>query len=197
MRIASDTVQEGENIVTLTTRLTGEPLRWSEIVALNKLRAPYISESGAPNTLQAGDTVLYPAPDLPIVSINPSQLAAATYKRDWVAQNGDLMLSESGHFVSESGLANLQTALQRRMQTALGRHPFHPAYGSLLYTHVGENADPSRLHLVRVDASRAIMRDPRVQSCVVSAVWEGEILSITADITPIPPGAPFRTTVRL
>ncbi|ABW35071.1 GPW/gp25 family protein (plasmid) [Deinococcus geothermalis DSM 11300] len=194
--IARDTVQQGENIVTLAGRLTGNPLQWQEIVRLNKLRAPYLSDEPRAGTLSPGDAVLYPAPTAPPTPPDVNLLAAQTYKRDFRAEDGDLVLS-GGHLTTEVGLANLRTALQRRLKTPLGRHPFHPGYGSLLYTHVGRVADPAHLRLVCVDARRALLRDPRVQDVTVTASWEGELLTVAYTVTPIPPGTPFSDSYRV
>lgn len=195
MRIAKDTVRQGENIVTLTSRLTGDPLQWSAIARLNNLKAPYIAEDSLPYTLSVGDTVLYPAPDLPAATLNPSQLIVNTYKRDWAASKGDLTLSAAGQITTQAGLDNLRTAITRRLTTLRGQHPFHPDYGSLVPLHVGELMDAGRARLIVVDARRAIMRDPRVEDCSVNVDWKHEILSLDILITPIAPGSPFRMTV--
>ncbi|WP_230283295.1 DUF2634 domain-containing protein [Deinococcus sp. 23YEL01] len=193
MRIARSTVQAGENIVSLATRLTGNPLHWQELVRLNALRAPYLADTARQGVLSPGDTVLYPAPDSPIIPPNPARLEERTYLRDLRVLNGDLVLT-GANLSTNAGLDNLRAALGRRLATLVGRHPFHPAYGSLIPLHVGKVADASRMRLAIVDARRAVMRDPRVQDCAVQGLWEQGELVLTLNVTPIPPGTPFTFT---
>ncbi|PIG96874.1 DUF2634 domain-containing protein [Deinococcus sp. UR1] len=193
MRIARSTVEAGENVVSLAARLTGDPLRWQELVRLNKLRAPYIASEPRAGVLSPGDAVLYPAPDSPATLPNAAQLEQRTYKRDLRVQRGDLVLSGST-LVTDAGLPNLQAALSRRLMTLVGRHPFHPAYGSLIPLHVGAIADAARLRLAVSDARRAVMRDPRVQDCTITGLWQESELVLTLNVTPIPPGTPFTFT---
>lgn len=191
--IASDTVKAGENIVSLASRLLGDPQAWTELVRLNRLRAPYLADEARPGVLSPGDAVLYPSPTAPAAPPDAARLAALTYKRDLRVSGRDLVLS-GGHLTTEVGLPNLRTAITRRLDTMLGMHPFHPGYGSLLRTHLGRPADTTRLRLAAVDVRRAILRDPRVQECVVAASWQAEKMTLDIDVTPIPPGQRLRFT---
>lgn len=192
MIIARDTVEAGETIVSLSARLTGNPLNYPTIIRLNNLRPPYLTPEPHDGTLSPGDTVLYPAPDEPRTPPDVGALVARTYKRDIKLQGNDLELGNGGMLVTETGLPNLHTALIRRIGTLLGRHPFHPAYGSLLRTHIGKAADYLRLRMVIVDVRRSLLRDPRVQTCTVEATWNEGLLTVDCLITPIAPGSPFR-----
>lgn len=194
--IARDTVRAGETIVSLAARLTGNGGNWGAIVRLNKLKAPYITEAPRRGTLSPGEEVLYPAPTMPATPPDRAQLAAETYKRDLRAEGGDLVLGGGGNLVTDVGLDNLRAALTRRLSTLIGRHPWHPLYGSLLPGHIGKVADPFRLRLICVDARRAVLRDPRVESCTVAAVWEADVLRVDCAVTPIPPGTPFEVSWR-
>ncbi len=191
--IARSTVEAGENIVSIASRLLGDPMRWLELAQLNKLRAPYITREPSPGRLSPGEVILYPsltATPVP-AGVNTDRLDSATYKRDLTAENGDLVL-QGGTLQSEVGLPNLRTAISRRLSTLIGRHPFHPGYGSLLYTHIGAVADGPRLSLLLVDAKRAVLTDPRVTSVTGTAEWDNERVTLDLLIVPILPGEPFR-----
>lgn len=189
--IARGTVQAGENIVSLTTRLLGDPQRWQELAQLNNLKAPYLSREPGAHRLSPGDTVLYPTVDAAPAGLSNAQLDARTYKRDLITARGDLVL-ENGALVNAVGQPNLYAAVSRRLDTLLGRHPFHPGYGSLIRTHLGHVADSPRLSLALVDARRAVLTDPRVSEVSGTASWGGEMLTLDLLITPIKPGEPFR-----
>lgn len=196
MRIASDQVQQGENIVMLAARLIGDPLAWGVIVELNNLKAPYLTDDLAlagPQILTAGDPVLYPSPEVPRQTVSLERLELLTYKRDWtVTRQGDLNFNEGGQLVTESGLPNLKTAIFRRLRTLVGLHPFHPLYGSLVPLHVGEVADQPRLHLMAIDGRRSLLRDPRIRDCSISVDWYDELLKFDLTVVPVPPGQAFR-----
>lgn len=191
--IATDTVQAGENIVALSSRLTGDPLNWTELVRLNGLRAPYIANDPRAGVLAPGSAVLYPAPDAPLALPDVNKLAARTYRRDVLTENGDVVLA-GVTLATTVGLPNLEAAILRRLRTLTGRHPFHPRYGSLLRTHIGRPADSTRTRLSVVDVRRAVMRDPRVQDCAVAGTWAADVLTLTITVTPIPPGSVFTMT---
>lgn len=193
--IARDTVQAGEDIVRLAGRLLNDPYAWDTLVRLNKLKAPYTSDTPRAGCLSPGDTVLYPARQMPVAQVSAATLEARTYLRDLRDDGrGDLVLSGI-NLTTTVGMENLKVALLRRVRTRLGRHPFHPLYGSLLSQIVGRPSDVLILRLACNDAKRAIMRDPRVESCSVRVVWEYDIARFACDIQPIAPGQALRIIV--
>lgn len=190
--IARSTVQAGENIVSLASRLLGDPQRWLELAQLNHLKAPYLATEPRKGCLSPGDVVLYPAADnARAVTTSTERLDANTYKRDLVSVDNDLAF-QNGTLSSAVGLPNLYSAVARRINTLIGRHPFHPGYGSLVRTHIGEPADATALYLMLIDAKRAVLTDPRVTSVSGTAQWENEMVTLDLLITPILPGEPFR-----
>lgn len=189
-------VQPGDNIVQLASRLTGDPSRWPELVSLNRLTPPYVADVSGPGVLGPASVIQFPLSGLPS-PIPSEQLEALTYKRDMTTNRRGNLLLENREPRIEAGLTNLATALARRLRTPVGAHPFHPEYGSLLRSHLGKPADQVRLDLVALDARKALLRDPRVESVDVTAVWENELLTIHYTVTPIPPGTIFADTLRL
>ena len=185
------TVLNGDTIVTLAARLMGDGGRMHDLVALNNLEPPYISDDGTPGTLTGGDAVLYPLTAFSPPRNVSGELETFTYKRDLKNERRGLRMAE-GAAAMISGLPNLKDALERRLTTPLHAHPAHPlTYGSRLYTHLGKVADRTRLELMKVDVREAILRDPRVLAVRTSARWEAQVAHFFITVTPIPPGTDF------
>lgn len=191
--VSRSQIRTGDTVVGLAARLMGDPTRWPELVKLNSLRAPYIAKAPAAGVLAYGDMILYPYSGVSEAPVDSLQLEIQTYKRDWLSKNRDLVMNRLD-IVAVSGLENLREALSRRIRTPLGTHPFHPGYGSNVALNVGEIPGVFRLNMLATDAQAAIMRDPRVEACSVSVEWMGLVARLVIDVTPIPPGAPFRFT---
>ena len=192
---ARDTVRPTDTIISLAVRLLGDPMKWRELVTLNGLRPPYLTPDGTGGTLKPGDTILYPATPGAVPPRSAALLDVETYRRDLaITRRGDLVL-QGGDLKTHAGLDNLHAALLTRVRVALGSHPFHPAYGSRLKTHLGRPADEARINLAVDDVLRAVMRDPRVQSASGQAVYQSDELMLALTVTPIPPGTPFQLNV--
>ncbi len=192
MTVARGAVLAGENIVTLAARLTGDARRWQELVTLNGLTPPYVSDAGGPGVLAPGDAVLYPTSSEPAPTVDAALLEVRTYFRDLAVEGGDLQFNAAGGLVTVSGLENLQAALGRRLRTLIGRHPFHPGFGNRAVLALGEVADEGALALLASDTRAAITRDPRVQDCAVALEWAStHVLRAHLTVTPVPPGTVF------
>lgn len=195
--ISQAIIQPGETIVTLAARLTGDPRNYENLITLNNLAPPYISEAPRPGCLSPGHVVLYHRTTSSPAPTDNSELAAVTYKRDLIEEEGSLRLARSTP-QKIVGLENLKAALERRLRTPRGAHPAHPlTYGSLLHVHRGRPTDHARLELIITDARSALLQDPRVRDAVVTARWQDQATYLTADVTPIAPGTPFELTIVL
>jgi hypothetical protein len=65
-------ILQGESIRDLSLRVLGDESRWKELVIINDLLPPYISPSGGPGLLQAGDRILIPSSSpAPAASVAP------------------------------------------------------------------------------------------------------------------------------
>lgn len=191
MSVGASIVMTGDTIVTLAARLCGDGTRMHDLVTLNRLEPPYITDTGLPGTLKPGDTILYPRTAFSPPRPPSSELDVLTYKRDLKNERNGLLVRR-GSAAMVSGLENLKEALLRRLGTPLGAHPAHPrTYGSRLHTHLGKVADRQRLELMKVDVRQAILRDPRVQSVTTAAYWVGQVAHFTITVTPISPGTDF------
>ncbi|ULH13924.1 hypothetical protein MF271_00920 (plasmid) [Deinococcus sp. KNUC1210] len=162
--VAQDRVQPYETIVSLATRLLGDPMRWQELAQLNGLCAPYVAPQGGVSVLIPGDVILYPISAAAAPAIDSSSLEAMTFQRDLVTRKGDLVLTEEGLPTFQSGLKNFESALLKRILTVIGTHPFHAQFGSLLCLQVGETGDYTRLKIIAQDITTAVLSDPRAAS---------------------------------
>lgn len=175
----------GDSLQSIAYRELGDASRWPEIVALNNLKPPYISD------LAAGDGVLLSGS---LVRIPAAQReATATTDPDLVFEidiqldrNGDPVLDVGGDFGQVSGLDNFKQAVKNRIDVDNGDLPFHPAYGSRIRTVIGAMNGPTRAALAAAYASAAIAADSRVRRVVSStAQVRGDSIAVTVFVEPI------------
>lgn len=102
---------------------------------------------------------------------------------DWALDvTGALAWTTTGDLATATGLANLQGALIRRINSALGTLPLHPlTYGSGLPSVIG--GPMNHPHVISGYVRTALLQDPRVVSVpTVHVVAEGSAWHITADV---------------
>ncbi|NJL53739.1 hypothetical protein HC928_00440 [bacterium] len=63
-RVATGTVERGEDIRAVAERLLGDRSRWRLLVVLNRLRSPFIATVPSPGILAPGDPILYPTTEI-------------------------------------------------------------------------------------------------------------------------------------
>ena len=163
----------------IAARELGDAARWYDIVALNNLLPPYITNSLAsagPNVIFAGSTILIPSP-----APAPSGVAdpEAIFGTDCLLQDGQLTANANGDVATISGVPNLVQALENRLETHPGDLTFHPTYGCKVYTLLGQGADQSTLQLAASFVASAIQADPRISSV------EGAAVSVTGDTVAV------------
>lgn len=195
-------VQPGDTIIRLAVRHLDDAGRWPEIVELNGLGAPYVSDDPAPFVAQGlsvrgpGEPLLIPVEAGQHSYRTQAQAEYQTYKIDlgWQDLEADL-LYEGDRPGLDRGLRNLIKALYRRLITRPGQLPAHPDYGCKVHQHVGKTASAWRARLAALDVKAALEGDPRVQAVTAEVVYnpDGD-LRITAYVTPIPPS---ETGIRL
>jgi phage baseplate assembly protein W len=198
-------VATGDTLLLLAQRHLGNSSRWREIAIANKLDAPYISPNAAAyrsqgkNVATIGDPLLIPTPN----SVNartPQEAENRTYHIDlgWdIDAAYDLQMLD-GIPTFDRGVKNLMKAIYRVIITPPGSVPAHPEYGCKVHRHLGQTATDWRARLAALDVKEAILKDPRVQDCTVSATWNSSgLLAVTAYVTPIPPSESFTLPVIL
>lgn len=181
-RIGWALVRPGDSLERLALRHLGDPERWTELQALNRLLYPYISGSGGPQTVAPGDQIRVPLrytgrrPYFPNLTSGPASKRQAKAARlgsdlsvtrraadqlfDWRLKNGS---------TGESGLAGLATCdgteafsqnLTKRLETVLGTNPLFPGRG--VPTAVGLLATVDRQAAYMVAVTQELRGDDRV-----------------------------------
>lgn len=175
--VLSHPVLGGDSLPVIAARHLGDARRWRELAVLNGLKHPYISASGTPYTLTAGDRVLVPSATPPSETSAPAGIVVTSpdAKENERLLGRDLQLTEfsDGTFDLEvdiatgstdaktvSGLENLEQALQYRVTTELGEDPLFKSVGYQRI--VGSSFRTVDAEMVGIRISEAVQRDPRI-----------------------------------
>lgn len=186
-------VQQGDRIERLAARLLGDPSRFRDLVNLNNLDYPYISDDPAvfcapgARVLTAGDALYYPL-DTEAVGVTsetptPPDLEAEMYGRDLKLKDGYVVV-QGGTLALVAGLENFRDALYRRLNTPLGNLPAHPTtYGHTLRDYIGLTGTAIDQTLMQLEVERCLRQDSRVSDSVtLSTVLQRDLAEITARI---------------
>lgn len=174
---ATTIVRGGEDIRDLAARILGDRTRWRVLVAMNKLRYPFISTVAAPGVLVPGDTVLYPSTSTSTGMVRTT-VAPATegtadqdlYGRDLrlktVSVGGvelsDLDLSQRGDLSTISGVPNVLQAIQIKFATERGELPAHQTFGAKFP--IGRKATSVSFNDLRLTTLATLNSDNRILS---------------------------------
>lgn len=179
----------GDNLQAVADRELGDANRWTELVWLNSLAPPYITdvaELASKTVLLSGAFIRVPAPvGLSTVASDAGQV----YERDCVLVDKSLMATESGDISIVTGSSNLRQQLQHRVNTPRGQAIRHPEYGCLIWRLQGTVNGPTAGLLGAEYVKAALLADYRVAS-VTSAIAEvsGDKVLITAQAKAIEGG---------
>lgn len=186
-RIAA--TEHGDTIRSIAAREMGDANRWPELVWLNALVWPYITDDEArvgPGVLLSGDVIKIPAPvGVSASDDDPNRV----FERD-VRMTGRLMRpSSSGDFEVVAGAPNLAQQLNHRIATPKGQLMRHPEYGSTLYRILGRVSGPAA-NILATDYTRsAILSDYRVRSIEsLQAATDGDAVRVRARVETIAGG---------
>lgn len=163
----------GDTMQSIAYRELGNAGRWPDLVALNDLRPPFITDDPdlvVPGVLLSGQVikVMVPAPFVP-ASRSPDDV----FQRDVALNNRLLSADDDGDFLMVSGVPNLKQAINHAMVTDRGQLQFHPRYGSLIPRIIGEVNSPVAAIIAAEYAKSVVGADKRIAR-VVSAEAESE-----------------------
>lgn len=161
----------GDNIQTIAAREMGNTDKYREIIILNNLKPPYISEAGGNGVLRPGQPILIPQQQPSIdtgilknkeynITRNISEVEKGFGVDVRVTDDGDLAISNTKDLDLIAGVKNMSQALTLKILIEKGGLKRHPQIGTNLQIGTkGVNLSESRNQLVS-----SITSDPRVES---------------------------------
>jgi len=179
----------GDDLQSIAAREVGDANRWPELVWINQLAFPYITDDdriAGPGVLLSGGFIKVPAP---AGVYTDDAERGQVYERD-VAMNGRRMSWADGDLAVVAGADNLRQQLKHRIDTPRGQARRHPEYGCLVWRLQGTVNGPVAGALGAEYVKSALLADYRVAN-VDSATAEvyGDSVRITARAVAIEGGA--------
>lgn len=172
----SDTLQK------IAARELGNATRWYELVAINRLLPPYLTDDpveAGERVLLTGSGLLVPDEGAPVQASRAAD-PATTYGMDVALSDGLLMETEDGDFAVATGYDNLVQALKHRLDTDIGELVFHRDYGCGVRRLLGHGGTTATGRLAQALVRRAVASDPRVADARgVTATISGDVLTVT------------------
>lgn len=182
-------LKAGMSLERLAQQELGDSTRWGEIVEVNNLKAPYISDD--PNesrdgVLKAGSNILIPQPTLngfsqtPVGKQNKLTKGMSEVERNLgvdlkVDSNFDLVLSSSGDLEVVAGASNMAQGTVLKLSYEPGDVMLYPSLGAGLT--VGKKFPP--LEDIKDRVTNSLLQDPRVSKVADLALTrEGSALYI-------------------
>lgn len=210
------TIVMGDNPQNISQDMLGDANRWIEIVMLNNLEYPFITEdpSIASETVKTiGDTIVIPVETQQQVELNKNEIEEIYEKSlgydldifgyeglDTVPlteeETGQVSVDIYGDLKVVKGVYNLKQALLMRLATPVGALLRHPEYGSNVHTIIGKRSTDGALQLAKGEIERTIRCDERVESVSFrEAYQDGDIIKFSVDIKPVDIDIAFRMSL--
>lgn len=174
--------RHGDDLSAVAARELGDANRWPELVWINSLRPPYLTDDPGlvgPGVLLTGTVILIPAPAAqgdgdPVAD-------GQVYERDCLLVRKALTVDEGGDLAVVSGAPNLRQQLSHRVATPRGQLLRHPDYGCRIWSLLGAVNGPTAAKLGAEYVKSALRSDYRV-ALVSSSVAEivGDAVRVTA-----------------
>lgn len=167
-----DTLQQ------VAARELGDASRWTEIVAINNLLPPYLTddpEAVTAHVLPNGSYLVIPAASPSARNPDPN----GVFGQDLKLTPDGLLDIDGTDFAVVSGVDNLVQALTNALRTDQGELLFHPAYGSLIRRILGSVTGPTAGLLAAKYAKQTVEADSRITSVTSSvATISGDVISV-------------------
>ena len=175
------TINNDDTLQLIAARHLGTAARWVEIALLNELKPPYLAEMASVGVLGYGDDILLPIPQPESLSTNNDR-----FLTDIAIDGNGLIMTNGADIGVVSQEQNLRQALTIRAVTSRGSLLFHPEYGSLAFTLIGNVNSLSLADLTAFYTKSALIEDPRVSSIEsISAVVMADKTRISAVVNPV------------
>lgn len=175
----------GDTMQDVAARELGDANRWIELVWLNKLTYPYLTDSDdeRPGVIHTGQSIRIPAP----VGV-PADTSSGDdgFERDCALVGKKLVADEFGDFLILSGTDNLKQQLTHRVDTPMGQARRHPSYGCRIWKMLGKVNGPLAGSLGAGYVKSAIRADYRVSQVIGStAEVVGDTVRISTQVEAI------------
>jgi hypothetical protein len=172
----------GDTLQSIAGRELGDDNRWPELIWLNSLSHPYITDDPArvsAGVLLTGTHIRVPAAAGFSDADNFDN--DAVYESDCKIVDGKLEDDGAGDFAILSGVDNLSQQLSHRITTPMGQARRHPEYGCRIYRLVGDVNGPAAARLGAEYVRASLLGDYRVNSVPTSeASVVGDVVRISA-----------------
>ena len=174
-------IHHGDDLAIIAAREMGDANRWPELVWLNSLTSPYVTDDAArasASVLLSGAFIRIPAP---VGLATGDTNAGSVFERDCKLTAKALTVDDSGDLSVVTGSDNLRQQLTHLIGTPRGQARRHPEYGCLIWRLVGTANGPVAGLLGAEYVKAALKSDYRVSS-VSSSTAEivGDAVRITA-----------------
>lgn len=180
----------GDDLQTIAGRELGDANRWPELVWINSLIYPYLTDddqAASDRVLLTGSLIRIPAPSATPVD-EPKR--AQVFGRDVQLTNRKLTVTESGDFDVCSGVDNLTQQLRHAIITPRGQLSRHAGYGCLVWTLHGTVQGPTAAMLGSQYVRATLEADYRVSEVKqAQAIIVGDALRIVAQAEAIDGGS--------
>lgn len=153
--------QYGDTLQIVAARELGDANRWPELVWLNVLSSPFITDdqnSTAANVIISGQQIRIPT-SRGLVSRDDYN-----YETDCLLTNKLLSCDDSGDLVVVAGVKNLKQQLQHKINTPRGQATRHPDHGCLIWHLLGTVNGETAGSLGAQYVKTALLTDYRVAS---------------------------------
>lgn len=181
--------QYGDTLPVVAARELGDGNRWVELVWLNRLVPPYLTDDPDRLTgglILTGQLIRIPTP-AGYVGTDSNE---RSYEQDCALVDKQLQVTEGGDFAILKGVDNLRQQLTHRVVTPRGQAIRHPDYGCLIWRLVGKANGPIAGLLGSEYVRSALLSDYRVAAVTLSrASVEMDAIKITTAVTAIDGGS--------
>lgn len=194
--------QYGDTLQTVAMRDLGDENRWIELVWLNNLLPPYLTDDPTDKAIITGRVLLtgslirVPAPAGMVDFTRDQDEPGQIYERDILMVKRRLVLDKYGDLAVVNGVKNLTQQLKHRLVTPTGQLRRHPQYGCRVHELRGKVNGPLATHLAAQYVKVAVKAEYRIARVVsVVAESEGDTIRTTAIGEAIAGGSVDVTTI--
>ena len=173
---------QGDDLPAIAYRELGDANRWVELVWINRLSYPYITDDidqAAEGVLLAGSLIRVPSP---AGFTEDKSSTEDVYERD-VRLVGRLLVDDGkGDFQVVGGVDNLTQQLAHALDTPRGQLIRHPSYGCMVWRILGLKNGPLATTLGAEYVKSTLLADYRVSNVSTAAA---EVMGDSVKITAI------------